>query len=129
MSLDKEIIFKALLFFAFFLGVEVYADSASPRFEDYKVDDLYSGANHALDSSAKTEGKWMIYRSLAVKRKVNFAGHYIVFTGDCGAGAICGEILDAKTGRVVVGFPNAYLLEGGVEVISMWCFGLRVDCW
>lgn len=108
-----EVSSSVLIFFlALVVMGNVRADSGSPRFEDYAVESLYSGKNHALDESARTEGKWMLYRSAAVKGSVNFAGHYIVFTGDCGAGAVCGEIIDAKTGKIAASFPNAYLLEG-----------------
>ncbi|MBD9516103.1 hypothetical protein [Pseudomonas sp. PDM22] len=42
----------------------------------------------------------------------NFAGHYVVVTKGCGGNAICGEIFDALSGKVVAGFPNAYQLNG-----------------
>ncbi|WP_447749102.1 hypothetical protein [Pseudomonas nicosulfuronedens] len=34
-------------------------------------------------------------------------------TGDCGGGAVCGEILDIETGKVISEFPNAYQLGSG----------------
>jgi len=87
------------------------AGTTEPQFEDYKVDSIFAGPNHALDVADQSDDKWTTYRSNAIKRKVNFAGHYIVYTGGCGGGAICGEILDAKTGKIISGFPNAYELE------------------
>jgi hypothetical protein len=89
----------------------VNACAADLKFENYKVDSIFAGPNHALDIADQSNDNWKTYRSNAIKRKVNFAGHYIVYTGGCGGGAICGEILDAKTGKIVSGFPNAYELE------------------
>lgn len=62
-----------------------------PQFTDYPVDDIVKNA----------VGKY----------SANFAGHYHVLTNGCGGGAICGEIIDIKTGKFVVSFPNAYLIE------------------
>jgi hypothetical protein len=87
------------------------AGTTEPQFEDYRVDNIFAGPNHALDVPDQSNDKWATYRSNAIKRKVNFAGHYIIYTGDCGGGAVCGEILDAKTGKIVSGFPNAYQLD------------------
>lgn len=96
---------------ACFLGREGVAGTDVPRFESYRVEGVFTGINNILDDAERIEGKWMLYRASAISGKVNFAGHYIVFTGDCGAGAVCGEILDAKTGKVAASFPNAYFLE------------------
>lgn len=87
------------------------AGTVEPQFENYRVDSIFAGPNHVLDAPDQSDDKWTIYRSNAIKLKVNFAGHYIVYTGDCGGGAICGEILDAMTGKIVSGFPNAYQLD------------------
>lgn len=87
------------------------AGNSEPQFEDYKVDNIFAGPNHPLDVTDQSDDEWATYRSNAIKRKVNFAGHYIIFTGGCGGGAICGEILDAETGKIISGFPNAYELE------------------
>lgn len=92
-------------------ALNAFAGSSEPKFEDYKVDSVFAGPNHSLESFDQSDDKWIAYRSNAIKRKVNFAGHYVVYTGGCGGGAVCGEILDAKTGRIVAGFPNAYLLD------------------
>lgn len=91
--------------------LSISAHAMEPKFQDYKVDSVFAGPNHALDVPDQGEDNWKTYRTNAIKRKVNFAGHYIIFTGSCGGGAICGEILDAKTGKLVSGYPNAYELE------------------
>lgn len=85
------------------------AGSIEPQFEDYNVDSIFAGPNHEPDVVDQSDDRWTTYRNNAVKRKVNFAGHYIVYTG--GGGAICGETLDEKTGKIVSGVPNAYELE------------------
>lgn len=63
----------------------------NPKFSDYPVTNVVS----------KTIDKY----------SANFAGHYSVSTKGCGGGAICGEITDIITGKVVASFPNAYLIE------------------
>lgn len=100
-----------LLLASFLLSLNIYADTIDPQFKDYIVDSIFSGPNHPLETSDLSDNKLAIYRSNAIKRKVNFAGHYIIYTVNCGGGAICGEILDAKTGKIVSGFPNAYQLD------------------
>lgn len=91
--------------------ISTYAESIEPQFDDYKVNSVFAGPNHALDVTDQGDDSWTAYRKRAIARNVNFAGHYIVYTGGCGGGAICGEILDAKTGKIIDGFPNAYELE------------------
>lgn len=85
--------------------------AAELRFEDYKVEQIFKGENHQLVVEDDNEDNWSLYRKQAIKKPVNFAGHYIVFATGCGGGAICGEILDAQTGRVAAAFPNAYEMD------------------
>lgn len=92
-------------------GVGVFEGPARLRFEDYRVGVVFQGLSHSLDRSLLQGDKWSGSRLDAMRQKVNFAGHYIVHAGDCGGGAVCGEILDAETGKVVSGFPNAYVLD------------------
>ena len=109
-----KITFRKSLLAALLLCAQALSFSAQaiePKFQDYKVDSVFAGPNHELDIRDQGEDSWKTYRTNVFKRKVNFAGNYIVFTGGCGGGAICGEILDAKTGKVVEGFPNAYELD------------------
>lgn len=89
----------------------IKANGDEPKFQDYQVESVFTGANHRLEEKPQSDKKWQKYREDAAKRKVNFAGHYVLYTGDCGGGAICGEIFDAATGRIVDGFPNAYELD------------------
>lgn len=93
----------------------IHADCAPPKFEDYRVESVYSGSNHALIDTGEGGEKWSRYRAKAIEGRVNFAGHYIVVSGDCGGGAICGEIIDVLSGEVVGGFPNAYELGGSED--------------
>lgn len=86
--------------------------AAPPDFEAYRVNQLYSGINHSLNVDKDNGMHWDAARKQAINQPVNFAGHYIVFTDGCGGGSICGEVLDAMTGRVVTGLPNAYKMIG-----------------
>jgi hypothetical protein len=88
-----------------------FAKADVPRFENYKVDEVFKGQQH--DAVASDENKsWAEGRKKAIKQPVNFAGHYVVYANGCGGGSICGEILDVKTGQVVTSFPNAYYIIG-----------------
>lgn len=85
--------------------------AAEPRFEVYKVEQIFQGDNHELVVEDDNDDSWSLYRKQAIKKPVNFAGHYIVFATGCGGGAICGEILDAQTGEIAASFPNAYEID------------------
>lgn len=104
---------RALVHSALLLGVflvSLTSLTAEPRFEDFKVDRIFKGENHELVVE-DDESNWSFYRKQAIKKPVNFAGHYIVFAMGCGGGAICGEILDAQTGSIAASFPNAYEMD------------------
>ena len=85
--------------------------TADPHFEDYKVEQIFQGDNHKLVVEGNNDDDWSSYRKQAIKKPVNFAGHYIIFATGCGGGAICGEILDAQTGKIAASFPNAYEID------------------
>lgn len=96
------------------LFVTLLASSANgaPGFPDYPAAPVFQGPNHPLLETNEGDDGWYAAMKKASQRKVNFAGQYVVFTDGCGGGAICGAILDAKTGRLTDSFPNAYLLDG-----------------
>jgi hypothetical protein len=83
--------------------------SAIPKFNDFSVENIYIGNVSPLKEPSSGSENWDAYRVTASHQKVNFAGHYIVFTGGCGGGAICGEVLDVKTGKVVATLPDQYV--------------------
>jgi hypothetical protein len=95
--------------------VSVLAFPAVPKFENYIVTDVYTGRVSSLQESSSGSNVWDEYRNQASHSKVNFTGHYIVFTGGCGGGAICGEVFDAKTGKIVSSLPDEYLLPQDAE--------------
>ena len=84
------------------------AFAADPDFKDYTVTPVFTGANHEPVPQENGNAMMDQARARALKGKVNFAGHYILYRLGCGGSAICGEVLDARTGDVVVGLPNAY---------------------
>jgi len=90
----------------FFFSSGVFA--ATPRFSEYKVESIYKGRNSPLVKVDSAGVYWDDLRRMAVEKPVNFAGHYILFTGDCGGTSVCGEVIDAETGKVVRSLPNAY---------------------
>lgn len=44
----------------------------------------------------------------AAKKSANLAGHYILFTGNCAGASVCGEVIDARTGKIIRSLPNVY---------------------
>ena len=111
--MSRIILFFGMRFLCFSLvgSSSVFARSLIPKLEDYKVENVYSGPYHSLVNMEGGDSKWLTYRGRAVSGGVNFAGHYVVVSGDCGGGAVCGEIVDILSGEMVAGFPNAYELE------------------
>lgn len=83
------------------------AFAADPTFKDYTVTPVFTGPNHKLVPQENSSPMMDQARAQALKGKVNFAGHYILHRLGCGGNAICGEVLDAQTGEVVGGLPNA----------------------
>ncbi|PAW53412.1 hypothetical protein CKQ80_14495 [Pseudomonas moraviensis] len=81
---------------------------ADPDFKDYTVTPVFTGINHEPVPQEHSNPMMDMDRAQALKGKVNFAGHYILYRVGCGGSAICDEVLDASTGEVVGGLPNAY---------------------
>jgi len=84
------------------------AFAADPTFKDYTVTPVFNGPNHKLVPQENSSPMMDQARAQALKGKVNFARHYILHRLGCGGSAVCGEVLDAQTGEVVGGLPNAY---------------------
>ena len=84
------------------------AFAADPTFKDYTVTPVFNGPNHKLVPQENSSPMMDQARAQALQGKVNFVGHYILHRLGCGGSAVCGEVLDAQTGEVVGGLPNAY---------------------
>jgi len=98
---------------AFILVLPVAAQSTSPKFKDYLVQEVYEGKN----AKAKTgkglgqphpEGGYLpsMFRTrlnaASESGEVNFAGHYILTTWGCGSGGcVEGAVINALTGDIV----------------------------
>lgn len=100
---------KVIFFILFSLSFSVL--SKTPTFSEYNVGAIYNGVNHALAEPRSGNVNVDALRLSASHKKANFSGHFYLYTFGCGGGAICGEIFDLKTGRVVTGLPDAY--DGG----------------
>ena len=98
----------AALLGSLILVVTSMASAADPDFKDYTATPVFTGTNHALVPQENSNPVMDQARAKALKGKVNFAGHYILNPLGCGGGAVCAEVLDAQTGEVAGGLPNAY---------------------
>ncbi len=90
------------------LGLIAGAPSAQtlPQFSDYPAGRVYRGRVAPLVESSSPNAR--MYRTMtrrAMAAGVNFAGHYVVATWGCGTECMGGQIVDARTGRVVAGLP------------------------
>ncbi|HTK60303.1 MAG TPA: hypothetical protein VL283_03830 [Candidatus Baltobacteraceae bacterium] len=93
--------------------VETIQEPTIPSYEDYPVDEIYTGTVAAVDFSGNEpalEFKTTIRQQAA--KGPNFAGHYTVVSWGCGSACQQNAVIDAKTGVIV-----AYnlLTTGGTE--------------
>jgi hypothetical protein len=98
----------AILFASLLAASTSLAFAAEPGFKEYSVTPVFTGTHHELVPQENSSPAMDSARAKALQGKVNFAGHYILHRLGCGGGAICGEVLDARTGEVTGGLPNAY---------------------
>jgi SAM-dependent methyltransferase len=99
----------ATLIFSSLLSLDCISQEI--EFEAYPAEETYQGKSHALAKEDDHNDRWSSYRKKALGKPVNFAGKYIILEIGCGGGAICGEILDAASGKLVTTFPNAYEID------------------
>ena len=76
------------------------AQSATPKFRDYPVSEVYTGKTAPLilkksDRTFKTR-----LHEAAKNERPNFAGRYIMTFWGCGTSCVMGAVIDAKTGSV-----------------------------
>lgn len=90
------------------LAAASMAFAADPTFKNFTVTPVFTGTHHELVPQENSNPVMDQARAKALKGKVNFAGHYILHQLGCGGSAICTEVLDARTGEVAGGLPNAY---------------------
>jgi len=95
-----------------------HASGGTPKFIDYPVAHIYKGKHGPVKPEAddSPDFKWQLKQTL--KGRVNFAGHYIVFTYDCGTACITGSIVDVISGEVVDGFPDGYVIGDDSDSFS-----------
>ena len=86
--------------------------NALPRFEDYKVSEIFTGAaavpklvtpleqGYADQIKDGVERGYGVFRDRKEQKGPNFAGHLIVIEWGCGAPCIRMAIVDARTGEV-----------------------------
>lgn len=98
----------SVLLSGFLLAATSMAFAADPAFKDFSVSPMFSGANHEPVPQENSSPMIERARAQALQGKVNFSGRYILHKIGCGGSAVCGEVLDARTGEVAASLPNAY---------------------
>lgn len=106
-------IYRYFLFFLVCCGSapSAFARGSLPAFQEYSVGLGSELHNHAYVKTNEGSPACESTRQAMAKHRPNLAGHYVAYSMDCGGGAMCGEILDVLTGKVVVGFPTAYSIS------------------
>ncbi|SDF15266.1 hypothetical protein SAMN05216591_2100 [Pseudomonas extremaustralis] len=104
-KMANKMVYGAFLLLVLF-SCKVFA--GAPQFSDYKVEYIYEGRNSHLAITDSAGPRWDDLRISAAEKPVNFAGHYILFTGDCAGASVCGEVIDAETGKIIRSLPNVY---------------------
>lgn len=113
-------------------GATSLSFAADPSFTDFTITEVFAGPNHA-PVPQENSNQWMDEaRAQALAGKVNFAGHYVLHRMGCGGSTMCVEVLDAQTGEIATGLPNAY--DGNALALSyrpdsnlIIVYGITVD--
>lgn len=103
-KMTSKIFISTLFFLA--LSYETFANT--PKFSDYRIKKTYERENKTLVITDSAGPYWDNLRMTAAKKSANFAGHYILFTGNCAGASVCGEVIDARTGKIIKSLPNVY---------------------
>lgn len=92
------------------LGASISYAESQLSLSDFSVQDLYKGpVNHSEDTKNLSPNFVWEYKNA---KKVNFAGHYVLFTFGSGGGSLGYGLLDAKSGMLVTSeIPNYYAEE------------------
>jgi hypothetical protein len=113
-------------------GAASISFAADPSFKVFKVTEVFAGPNHAPVPYENSNQRMDEARAQALAGKVNFAGHYVLHRMGCGGSTMCVEVLDAQTGEIATGLPNAY--DGNALVLSyrpdsnlIIVYGITVD--
>jgi hypothetical protein len=101
---------------AIFIVITVLAIAGSsqstPKFSTYKAT-VETAKAKSIDFKRNPDArKFRTRLSEALRRGVNFAGHYVVAGWGCGTGCISGAIIDARTGNVF--WPEQF------NALSVW---------
>ena len=88
----KKLKFAILCFIIFSVNYSSIAESKEPIKLDFN--------DFTIKTKTKTKTK---------TKNANFAYHYLIKVYGCGGGAICGEIRNLLSNKVI-GLPNAYLI-------------------
>lgn len=117
------------MLFALCLGFApfVRADAPALVFADYPGALPASVKHHAYVAEDPGMPSWESKRKAMAIFTPNLAGHYVAYTLDCGTGAVCGEIMDSQTGKVVTSFPDAYYTGENVGADEDFDFSTRPD--
>lgn len=104
---------RFIIVFTFSLMIiSPYASAKSLNFSSYQVKEIYRGQNYPAQQGDEYRSSTL--EQVLKNKKVNFAGHYIIYMDSCGTGGcILYAIADAKTGENIASLPTVYM--GDVE--------------
>ncbi|HKO96564.1 MAG TPA: hypothetical protein VJU86_06220 [Pyrinomonadaceae bacterium] len=95
-----------------FLSVCGLGQTQLPRFEDFKVSEVFKGKPASVKLSSRRARQFRTMLKTNVEKGVNFAGHYTVATWGCGSDCRSIAIIDARNGNVY--FTPSLLWIGGL---------------
>lgn len=96
----NKVVKKILLtVFISFLTVSAFAQSGTPKFENYTVKTIYNGTN-AKPKLDKDTYQFRTRIRYAAKQKRNFSGEFVLTAWGCGASCLIAVAINVRTGAV-----------------------------
>lgn len=106
MFVIRNIVFGILCLAFFIASTCRAAGGAVPRFENYKIDKIYTGKTSKVILSTPEARNYRTILREASKETVNYSGEFVLTYWGCGCCCRSAAIVSIKTGRVLF-FPDA----------------------
>lgn len=102
----KNLFFGIFCLACFMSGTSQAAGGALPKFENYKVENVYMGKSSKVILSTPEARNYRTILREASKGTVNYSGEFVLTYWGCGCCCRSAAIVSLKTGRVLF-FPDA----------------------